>query len=252
MKAVKKVITLIVCLCFPSWLFFWLLNLLGHKIHRHSKIGFSLLWIDGTIRLESGSKIGRFNIIRIHELEIKKGGYIGNYNTIKGPIIINLAETAAIGNKNSIYRAPLGVTYGIALLKLGILSKITANHRIDCTRSVIMGDYTTIAGHDTQVWTHAYYHDKSGPGRFRLDGDVEIGNNVYIGSRCIINMGTKIANNVVVGANACISKSLLEAGTYVNQPLRYIAPSPQADERLKFVKVEGYSICEEVYERKKT
>jgi acetyltransferase-like isoleucine patch superfamily enzyme len=226
------------------------LNLLGHKVSSGARIGFSLIWISGRMTLDESTSIGHFNIIKINSLSIDKGGYIGRFNKIKGPIEIILRETAAIGNGNSIDRAPIGVTYGKAVLQLGILSKLTANHRIDCTRSIIIGDYSTVAGHDSQLWTHAYYHDKTGPGRFRVDGEIEIGNNVYIGSRCIINGGVKIADTVVIGSNSSVSKSLTEPGTYVNQPLRFIGPHSDDDARAKFRKVKGHTVCEEVYEKK--
>jgi acetyltransferase-like isoleucine patch superfamily enzyme len=246
---IRQTITLIICFLFPNQLTFWLLNLLGHNVHSSSRIGFSLIKIKGKLILGEKTRIGNFNIIKINSLSISKEGYIGNFNKINGPIEIILAETAAIGNGNKIYRAPINVTYGISVLQLGKLSKITGNHRADCTRSIIIGDYSTIAGHDSQLWTHAYYNDKTGPGRFRVDGEIKIGNNVYIGSRCIINSAVKIVDEVTVGSNSCVSKSLLQAGSYVSQPLRFLGETDHDNLRSKFKKIEGYSLCEEVYER---
>ncbi|MCZ8285582.1 MAG: hypothetical protein O9353_09005 [Bacteroidia bacterium] len=245
-----KFVTFIVCFLFPVKLSFWLLNVLGHKIHSGSRIGFSFLWVSGKIVLEEGARVGHFNFIKIDHLQIGKEGYIGKYNKITGPVDIILESTAAIGNSNKLYRAPLGVTYGKAILKLGILSKITGNHRIDCTRSITMGNYSILAGHNSQLWTHSYTHDKEGPGRFRVDGEIGIGNNVYIGSMSVINAGVEIADKIVVGSNSSVSKSLLEQGTYVSQPLRFIPFDPLADPQKKYQKVEGYSICEDVYEKK--
>jgi acetyltransferase-like isoleucine patch superfamily enzyme len=245
----KKTLTAFLCFL-PTKFTFWILNLMGHEISSTAKIGFSFIWISNKLTLSKHSKIGHLNRISINNLTIEEAGYIGNLNSIKGPLEIVLAKTAAIGNNNAIYRAPIGVTYSKSTLTLGVLSKITGNHRIDCTRNISIGNYTTIAGHNSQLWTHGYYHDQEGPGRFRVDGNITIGDNVYIGSACIINAGVTIANKVVVGAGSCISKSLLNAGTYVNQPLRFIESSPNADLRLKFKKVEGYTIEEEVYEKK--
>ena len=247
MKSIRKLVTLLLCLVFPTRLIFWMLNLAGHEIHPKANVGFSIIWINGLLILKESSRIGNFNIITINGISIDQGGYIGNYNKLEGPFDIALNKTAAIGNSNKCYRAPKGVSYGPALLKLGVLSKITSRHRIDCTRSIIIGDFSTIAGHDSQLWTHAYYHDAAGPGRFRLDGTIEIGNNVNIGSRSVLNCGIKIADGVVVGSNSTVSKSLLKAGAYVSQPLRFMELS--GDQRLRFRKVEGYTICEEVYER---
>ncbi len=250
MKTIKKIIVLVICFLLPVRMVFWILNLLGHNIHSKAKIGFSFIWLDESMTLKEMSSIGHFNIIKIKAVRIEPLGYIGRFNKLVGPFEIILAEKAAIGDGNKCNRSPLGVSYGNSVLRLGTLSKITANHRVDCTRSITIGDYSTIAGHDTQLWTHAYYHDKTGAGRFRLDGGIEIGNNVYIGSRCILNGGVAIVDNVVVGANSCVSKSLLNPGTYVNQPLRYFEFVEHQDLRSKFKKIEGFSIEEEVYERK--
>ncbi len=198
--------------------------------------------------MKDNARIGHFNLIKVNNLTMDTNAYIVNYNSIKGPIDIKLADTAAIGNRNKIYRAPFPITYGVSILQLGLLSKITGNHRVDCTRSIIIGDYSTIAGHDSQLWTHAYYNDKTGPGRFRVDGEIIIGHNVYIGSRSIINSGIKIVDQVVVGSNSCVSKSLLEPGSYVSQALRFIGQTD--DLRDRFKKIEGPLLCEEVYERK--
>lgn len=245
-----KFVTAILCFLFPVRLSFWLLNLLGHKVHPASRIGFSILLISGKIVLEKGARIGHFNLIKINNLRIEKDGYIEKYNKITGPLDILLETTAAIGNSNRIYRAPIGVTYGVAILKLGILSKITGNHRIDCTRSISMGKYSILAGHNSQLWTHSYTHDKEGPGRYRIDGEIFIGDNVYIGSMSVITGGVKIADKIVVGANSSVSKSLLETGTYVSQPLRFISYDPSIDARARYQKIEGFSVCEEIYEKK--
>jgi len=181
-------------------------------------------------------------------MSIGQKGYIGNNNQMNGPFAVVLEENAAIGNRNKLYRAPMGVTYGDACLKLGVLAKITTRHNIDCTRSITIGNYSTVAGHDSQLWTHAYYQDRFGPGRFRLDGEIEIGNNVNIGSKTVLNCGIKIADGVVIGSNSSVSKSLLKVGTYVSQSLRYI--EPVADPRSRFKKIDHPELPEEVYERK--
>ncbi len=244
-----KFVTAIICFLFPVKLSFWLLNLLGHEVHHSARIGFSFLVVP-KLTLKEKTRIGHFNFIKVNSLFIDKEGYIEKYNKITGPIDVTLAVTAAIGNSNKIYRAPLGITYGKSILYLGILSKITGNHRLDCTRSITMGDYSILAGHNSQLWTHGYTHDKEGPGRYRVDGEIEIGSNVYIGSMCVINAGLKIADKIVVGSNSCVSKSLLEQGTYVSQALRFIPYDASLDPREKYHKINGYSLCEDVYEKK--
>lgn len=250
MRMIRKVLVMMISFALPTGIFYWLLNLMGHRIHSKARIGFSIIWLDGRLTLAESSRIGHLNVIRVDNVTIDKGGYIGKLNSLNGPFDLILAETGALGDGNKCSRATIGITYGKSVLQLGVLSKITANHRVDCTRSIVLGNYTTIAGHDSQLWTHAYYHDKKGPGRFRVDGDILIGDNVYIGSRCIINSGITIANNVVVGANCCVSKSLLTNGTYVSQPLRFIESQGEQDLRSKYEKIKGHDLCEEVYQKR--
>src|SRR5438105_1704942 len=98
MKKTRKLISAFLCFLFPTGSVFWILNLLGHKIHHRSRIGFSWVWTDGVMALEESAKIGHFNIIRINSVVIGKSGYIGKFNNINGPIELILDETAAIGN----------------------------------------------------------------------------------------------------------------------------------------------------------
>ncbi|KFN47907.1 hypothetical protein N790_07090 [Arenimonas malthae CC-JY-1] len=133
-----------------------------------------------------------------------------------------LGKFACIGSQNAILRAPRGVTWGRAIFRLGTWSKITVGHVIDCTRSVRLGDYSILAGRGSQVWTHGYLHAAEGIDRFRIDGSVTIGNNVYIGSGCVVNAAVKIGDAITVGSGATVSTSLRIAGLYVSQPLRMV------------------------------
>lgn len=179
---------------------------------------------------------------------MRTGAYIQHLNVVKGPISVSLAKRGAIGNRNIIKRASEPVTYGPAQFRLGELSKITASHVVDCTRSVIMGDFSILAGLDSQLWTHGYYHFPEGPNRFRVDGPIIIGHNVYIGSACVIGAGVRIANRVVVGSHSSVSKSLEKPGMYVSQPLRYI--EMDIDDTLDKLEPVTKTCCEKVYIKK--
>jgi acetyltransferase-like isoleucine patch superfamily enzyme len=250
MRKVKSIFCAFILFLFPTRLVFWLVNLFGHKLSSGARVGFSFVFISGKLSMNKHTRIGHLNIVRIDNLSMAPGSYIGKLNSIKGPFDIILKERGAIGNGNKIDRAPLGVSYGKAVLQLGLLSKLTANHRLDLMRSVVFGDYTTLAGHDSQIWTHSYYHDEEGAGRFRVDGEVIVGDNVYIGSRCILTPGVSIVSKITVGANSCVSKSLTEVGTYVNSSLRFFEKKSQADLKDGFQKVTDFEVCEEVFERR--
>ena len=247
---IRKYTVAILCLLFPVKFIYRILNLLGNNVHPTAKIGFSIIWIDGKIILNSQATIGSFNFLRLQQLTMHSSSYMHNFNNINSlPIHLLLHKNAALGNKISIYCAQKPISYGNIIFEIGVFSKLTSNHKVDCTRSIYVGNYSIIAGSDTQIWTHGYYHASTGIERIRIDGEIHIGNNVYVGSRCTIMPGVRVADGVHIGANCCISKSLSKSGMYVSQPLRYIDNDINSI-REKLDKVEGYDLCEEVYEKK--
>jgi acetyltransferase-like isoleucine patch superfamily enzyme len=191
-------------------------------IHPTARIGFS--WID-VERLVLGPKarIGHLNLIRILSLELGPGGFIYRMNRIQGPLELEAGPNAGLGNSNTVRKLDAGSRP--ARLKLGIWSKVTSKHHIDMTEAVTLGDYTTIAGSGSQIWTHGYVHAEEGLDRYRIDGPVTLGNNVYIGSMSFISMGVHIADGVIVGGGTAVAKSLIETGLYVSQPVRRL-PRP--------------------------
>lgn len=248
MKVKKIIASTLGLLLPPTTIKNLLLRQLGWKVGKGCKIGFS--WIScNNVLLHDFTEVGHGNYINCHTLVLRDHSYIRHFNHLKGDIWVFLLNHAAIGNLNKIIRAKRGVTWGRSVLRLGIYSKITSKHVVDCTRSVRLGDYSTVAGLASQIWTHGYLHAPSGLDRFRIDGSVNIGNNVYIGSACVINAAVKINNGITVGACSCISKSLLEPGLYVSQPLRKIESDYQASmQRYPRVAVDG--LVEKVFNKK--
>lgn len=242
----KKIITAITAFVLPSRIAVVVLNILGHKVHSTAKIGFSVLLLKG-LYMGENARIGHFNLIKANKMLMRKGAFLKKFNRINGPINLLFNELAALANSNSIYRADSLVNPGLATLKLGKLGQIVSQNKIDLTKSITIGDNTTIGGHGGQLWTHGYVHERHGAGRIRVDGEIIIGNNVYIGSRCTFNPGIYIADGVTVGSNVCISKSLKKAGMYVPQALRYI-PQDIDEIRRRLIKLENQTI-EEVYEK---
>lgn len=242
----RKYFTAIFCL-FPGKLAIVFLKLIGHKISWKSKIGFSIIFTESLI-LGENCKIGHLNFIKVDKIIFKNKAYIGNLNIIKGPLTLDFDQQGAVGNSNIISRGPIGVVYGEAKLKLGELAKITARHTIDLTRNITIGDFSTIAGAGSQIWTHGYIHAKEGKSRIRVDGDVNISNNVYIGSGCLINAGVTINTGIIVGSNSTISKDLEESGMYVGQSLRFFKKDID-DVKSKLNKVKHTNLIEDVYEK---
>lgn len=87
-------------------------------------------------------------------------------------------------------------TYSTPRLLMHERAKIVSRHFLDLTSSVEVGDRSTIAGAYSQCWTHGFlYGNKK---RARLDGDIVIGNDCYIGASCILLGGITIGDNITL------------------------------------------------------
>jgi len=196
--------------------------------------------------ISKSASIG-FSWVRVDELIMSENSRIGNLNIIKGPMKVFIKRKGQIGNRNVVTRAGNGITWGESILEIGLNSKITAEHKIDLCRSVSIGDNSILAGLKTQIWTHGYAHLKNG-NRYRVDGSVSIGSNVYIGSSCIINGGICISDNITTGSGSCVSKDLKDPGLYVSAPLRFIEKDNTHIPN-NLIKVNS-NLCEAVYVKK--
>jgi hypothetical protein len=160
-----------------------------------------------------------------------------------------LGERADLGNRNTLARAARGMTFGTARLWLGQGAKVTAGHALDCTRSIRIGAWSTLAGKGSQIWTHGYVHEAVPPKRYRVDGGVTIGSNVYIGSGVIITGGVSICDNATVGVGTSVTKHLREPGFYVSGPLRMLPLPPAPETRKDMVCIEDPGLVETVYRK---
>jgi acetyltransferase-like isoleucine patch superfamily enzyme len=217
----------------------------GRAIHPTARIGFS--WIDvDSIALGPKCLIGHLNVIRIKSLQVGADGYIHHLNRVRGPLDFEAGEHSGLGNRNTVRKVETGSRP--ARLLLGNWAKLTSGHHVDMTESVTLGNFTTVAGAGSQIWTHGYVHAEDGIARYRIDGSVTLGNNVYIGSMSFISMGVRIADGVIVGGGAAVAKSLTEKGLYVSSPIRCL-PRP-ADPDTQPGLERDKSITDEVVYRK--
>jgi len=221
-------------------------NACGHRIAKGARIGLSLVLADRIVMAPT-ARIGHLSVLRVRRVVMRDKARVGHLNMCKGPFSIQLMHRAAIGHRNTVTRAPRGVTYGPSRFYLGDLSKITASHSVDMTRSVRFGHFTTLAGKGSQIWSHGYVHDVQGEGRYRVDGPVMLGDNVYVGSGAIITGGVTLGDQVIVGAGVTVSKSLSQPGMYVSAPMRMINRPTSPQTRADMTQVAAPGLVETVY-----
>jgi len=244
----RKLITATACLLLPGRILAYSLPLLGHAVSPQAKIGFSVLFSDKLV-LGDNARVGHFNLIAVRRVVLQENARIGTLNVVRGPLSLWLQKDASIGNRNVVARARRGVTYGPAELRLGERTKITADHKIDCTASIRFGDFSILAGSGSQIWTHGYVHEETGPGRYRVDGPVNIGDNVYVGSRVNITGGVTIASGVIVGVGVTVARDLTEPGMYVAAPLRMLPKPKNPIHRDDMRKIKSSELVETVYRK---
>lgn len=226
----------------PSWLIALFYSWIYKRRIRRIHVGFSYIFVEN-FNFDDECYVGNGNKIFIQKLVMAKNSRIKGKNLIKGTFDVVLHEGAAINFHNKIYSDNL--PYSHRVLELGNNSIVGISHSIDLTRSVTIGSNSIFAGSNSQVWTHSFYHAKKGEKRWRIDSEVHIGNNVYIGSMCVLCPGIHICDSVHIGAAVCISKDITQSGLYVNQPIRFIELDPdEAVKKYTVVQEEPFSILE--------
>ena len=202
-----------------------MLRWLGHCVSSKARIQISIVLVDH-LYMQDGAQIGHFNLINIYRLIMRKNSRVGNFNIVRGQFSVSLGRASLIGNRNLLGGGRKGSALPVNL-RIGAVAGFTAQHYINLNASIYLGDYSTLAGAGSQIWTHGYVHMLSGPGREEVRGKVTIGNNVYIGSMSCIGPGITIVDGASIGAHSSVSTSLMEPGVYVSQKLRYVAKMPE-------------------------
>ena len=110
---------------------------------------------------------------------------------------------------------------GAANMLVGSESYLSYNTRVYVGRNsnLIIGDRVSI-GHNVRIYTvkiNANEYVKSGLKKI-VESDVVIGNDITIGGNVYIGPGVNICDNVLIGANSVVVKSIRESGVYSGIP----------------------------------
>ena len=122
-------------------------------------------------------------------LIMEEGSSIGDLTVAKNLDLLHLKPRATIGRGNWITGFPLGDSPHFASeterrpeLVLGEHSAITNRHLLDCTSSITIGAFTTIAGFQSQFISHSI--------DIRLNRQtsrpIQIGSYCFVGTDCVV------------------------------------------------------------------
>lgn len=169
---------------------FCLVSIFRYEIHPTAKIGFS--WI-----------LPRF-------LKMAPYSRIGHLNLCKGLECLILGEKSTIGRLNWITGFPLTTSQHFQsdlnrqpTLVLGDHSAVTNRHILDCTNTVTVGRYATVAGFRSQILTHS----------IDLSVCEQRSHPVYIGDYCFVGTGV-----IILGGSCLPDRSVLAAGSVLAKP----------------------------------
>lgn len=204
-------------LWWPSRVKNWCLRRAGHKIASSARIGICLVQRVGTVHMAPDSRIGHLNVIRdVRSLSLGEGAVIGQWNWI----------TSA---------RPLmreGSDHGF--LDMGKHAALTSRHYVDCSGSVSIGEFATVAGVRSTIFTHGI----DWRANRQSTQPVVIGAYSLIGSNCAICPGAVLPARSVVGMGAVVAGATGEESSLVVSPRATVVR--RGLDGLYFHRPEGY------------
>lgn len=161
----------------------------GFQIHPTARIG--LAWIlPSRLIMEENTSIGDFTVAKNLDL-------------------LHLKSHATIGRGNWITGFPLGDSRHFAdeperrpELVLGEHSAITNRHLLDCTSSITIGRFTTIAGFQSQFISHTIDIALNR----QTSRSIEVGDYCFVGTNSVLLGGSVLPDYCVLGAKSLLNK----------------------------------------------
>lgn len=173
--------------------------------------------------------IGR-SIIDVNRLSMGPGSSIGPRNVIRNLEELRLDEGASIATRNHIIGWPLTSTLfphspnRDPSLIVGKHAMITVGHEIDCCDRVEIGDYSALAGFNSQILTHSLnlVRDR------QETRPVVIGDRSAVMSACILQSGARVPPRSIVSAGSVITTKLgKELTFYRGNPAEAVRELPE-------------------------
>lgn len=216
MDKLKKVILVAIALVpFNPLRIFLYRTLLGYDITYDCRIGPGNFLGFSSCRLR-GARIDKLNYMQINRCEMEPGSEIRTLNKFIYVNQLRMDRDSVLVSKNAVTGSRPGESPFMDRqnMLIGAASIVTRKHSFDLADTVSIGNDVTFGGTGTEVWTHGFDLQ-----HVRIQAPVIIGSHIYIGSRCLILQGVRIADGVSVGAGTIVSKPISEPGFYVSSYL---------------------------------
>jgi len=203
---------------FPSFFKILIYKFMGYKIGKNVSIGLGSVLIGKNVLIGDNTKIGFLTIIRAEKIRIDRFVKIGSF-------VFMDTESIEIGDDTRINEQVIiaGIKTPESMFKIGKRAIIMEYSFLNPTKPLVIGDDTGIGGH-CLLFTHGSWLSQ-------LDGfpvtfaPITLGNNVWLPWRVFIMPGVNVGNNVVIGANSLVNKSLPANCLAAGSPAKIISES---------------------------
>jgi acetyltransferase-like isoleucine patch superfamily enzyme len=170
---------------------------------RRALLRFLLGW-----EIDSRARIG-FAFIAPRHLIMGQGAHIGLLTVCKGLDVLELGNHALIGRGNWITGSPsgdalhyVGDQARLPRLILGEHAAITHRHLVDCTATIEVGSFSTIAGYRSQLLTHSIDLKLGRQAAKRI----VIGDYCFVGTNCVVLGGARLPSCSVLAAKSLLTR----------------------------------------------
>ncbi|MCK1550847.1 acyltransferase [Bradyrhizobium sp. 177] len=163
-------------------------SLFGYEIDPQATVGFSIILAKKVV-LRDRSRIGHLTFVKgLDELSLGRSGRLGNLNWITG------------------YSSSNESTGRYSALFIGDHAAVTHRHLLDCADRISIGNYSTVAGWNTQFITHSIDLRVSR----QTSMPIRVGKYCFVGSRSLLLKGAELPDYSILGAGAVLTEKLTE------------------------------------------
>ena len=162
----------------------------------------------------------RINIIysSLRGMKLSKNSFVHRSVDLSHPKMVTIGESSTLYKQISIY------TNGKGSFTIGKNSHIAPygyvlidKNNVAIGDNVAIGPFCSIICHSNSIEGDSDLFSKN-----YLDGDITIGNNVFVGTQCTILPGTIIEDDVVIASNSVVKGRIESSFVYGGSPAKKI------------------------------
>jgi acetyltransferase-like isoleucine patch superfamily enzyme len=144
-------------------------------------------------------------VLRVTHVSMGVDSRIGRWNLLKNMRMVSIGEHASVGRMNVFSSHPVykRLYPDGAVLEVGAHSFVTSRHQFDCSGSVAIGEYSSVAGHETKIVTHSIDVRRDA----QAARPVRIGARSFVGARCLLLGGAVLPDRSVLAAGSVLARA---------------------------------------------